>query len=265
MDVVYLVRPDRTNEQLRYSLRSLELLTYDRVWIVGFQPSWVQNTNYIRYDPGNAPGADSHPKAYKTWKMLKLVSTHKEISEDFILMNDDFFLLRQMPKVINYHRGPINDIIQGRKNNRYIDTMRNTEDLLQKLSRGTLCYEVHGPMTFNKDRLAVAIEVADRYAIPRQHINKRSFYGNYWAIGGEQFPRSIGNPHQEAKVDSARPHFDPSWPFVSTTDRSFSDNYVGQFVRRKFPEPSMYEKFQEPKRRFRYGTYDISQPGRGSR
>ncbi len=43
MDVIYLLRASRTDEELRYSLRSLEMYVggVDRVFIFGHCPAWL--------------------------------------------------------------------------------------------------------------------------------------------------------------------------------------------------------------------------------
>ena len=40
-DVVYCVKDDPDNEELRYSLRSLKNLPHQKVWIYGGGPKWL--------------------------------------------------------------------------------------------------------------------------------------------------------------------------------------------------------------------------------
>ena len=48
MDLVYIVKNSEVNEDLRYSLRSVaKFVPHDKIWIVGYKPSWVQNVEYL--------------------------------------------------------------------------------------------------------------------------------------------------------------------------------------------------------------------------
>lgn len=60
MDLLYLVKKTITNEELRYSLRSLSNIKHDKVIIFGDLPDWV-NTETVYYIP-----TEKLPNCYET-------------------------------------------------------------------------------------------------------------------------------------------------------------------------------------------------------
>lgn len=241
MDVVYIVKPENLNEELRYSLRSLDNVPHDNVWIVGYKPTWVKEVRYDSYLPMAGSNKTNHPKWHISWKMLRHACLNEEISDDFILFNDDFFIMKPIESIPTLHRGSIQDIINKRaarvpkKNvlsNRYVKAMYETKKLLLSLDRPTLSYEAHIPIVINKHKMLTAMEIADSMR-RGQYINKRSLYGNYWEIGGDYL--------KDVKVDCSNPNYDTDGIFLSTTENSFKNNLVGSFITSKFPAPSPYE------------------------
>lgn len=97
IDVVYTLGDGSKWEdnELRYSLRSLEKYFEDigDVWIVGAKPPWLQNINHIPF-----------PHNYRSNKDANLISAmirvclEKELSTNFVFMNDDQCLLSPMKK-----------------------------------------------------------------------------------------------------------------------------------------------------------------------
>lgn len=91
----------RHNIELRFSLRSIEKYgkNIDRVFIVGNKPDFLQNVEYIWVED-----------KYQWWRNAfeKTKAAIKGgISKDFLLMNDDFFMLGNfdVAKYPYYHRG----------------------------------------------------------------------------------------------------------------------------------------------------------------
>lgn len=233
MDVVYFVKPGDDNEELRYSLRSLRNVQHANVWIVGYKPRWVQNVLHLPYEHDAAPDV-RHPKWHHTWNMLRAACEHPDISEDFILFNDDFFVMQPVDEMPVLHRGPILGVVEHllTKPNIYVETMLHTKEALHTLGKGSLCYEVHIPFAVNKQRMLFVQKLADTMR-GSQCVNKRSLYGNYWKIGGQVAG--------DVKVDNAHPHFDEGGIFLSTTEQSFAQQPVGAFIRSRFPDACYYE------------------------
>jgi len=90
MDYVYVCRPG-DNEELRYSIRStVKNLPEGRIWVVGGKPDWYTG-DYI-YVQQTGIG---HPNV---WKQLDVICATEDISDDFVLMNDDFFTVKKLDR-----------------------------------------------------------------------------------------------------------------------------------------------------------------------
>lgn len=76
-----------SNNELRFCLRSIEknLRGYRNIWIVGFMPKWMRNLKHI-------PFKEYHPKANNIHDKIKAACEHPEVSDEFIMFNDDYFL-----------------------------------------------------------------------------------------------------------------------------------------------------------------------------
>lgn len=88
MDIVYVVKDAAYNDELKWSLRSVEKnFPHKRVWfyggkVVGLHPDKqvvVKQEGSRKYD--------------RVRNMLKMIAENDEITEDFVLFNDDFFVM----------------------------------------------------------------------------------------------------------------------------------------------------------------------------
>jgi hypothetical protein len=237
VDIVYLVKEAHNNPELQYSLRSLQNIPHDNVHFVGFTPRWVRGINSIPYR-AIPPGPEKHQKWWISWKMLRHACIDPDISDEFILFNDDFFVMQPIDEVPMLHRGQISGVVDPYRKrvkfNKYVAAMIETQEMLRMMEKTTLCYEMHTPMVIDKHKMTTAMEIAEAVMRPGlAHINKRSFYANYWEVGGTSAA--------DIKVDSARPNFDQNSVFLSTTEQSFATKPVGAFIRKTFPDSSVYE------------------------
>lgn len=76
------------NEEIRYSIRSLEanMLDLEHVFVVGECPDFLGGVTHIEAE-------DKYEKKWQNAHHKTLVACeHEEIDEQFLLMNDDFFL-----------------------------------------------------------------------------------------------------------------------------------------------------------------------------
>jgi hypothetical protein len=91
MDIVYPLGKGSlyNNFELRMSLRSLEkhLANMGEVWIIGEKPEWLQNVHHIhKHDINTVPDRNMMEK-------LKVACETPEISEEFLMVHDDHYLL----------------------------------------------------------------------------------------------------------------------------------------------------------------------------
>jgi hypothetical protein len=240
MDVVYLVAPGHANEALRHSLRSLRHLPHDRVWLAGFKPRWISPV--VGHIP--VPQERETRKHYNTWRNLRVACLDKRVSEDVILMNDDFFVTRHTTTIPVLHRGPLaraGDATRGVGSLSLAKRRQDTIDILGQLGvRSPLCYELHIPMVINREKMVHAMDEASlRRPTFSPPTGKRTVYANLWRLGGDQ----------AADVKVSKPEvtgWETEYPFVSTSDAAFNYGKIGLWLRRLLADPGPYELGPQP-------------------
>jgi hypothetical protein len=224
MDCVYICRPG-DNEELRYSIRSVvKNLPHDKLWLVGYKPSW-----YV----GNFISVPNTTTKFENIRLaIKAAAEHNEISDDFILMNDDFFVIKPANPDVVLHGGLLTDKISRYRSmlgsGRYITLLENTHKFLIKSGiKNPIDYDIHTPMVFNKSNL---LQIINRRHFPR------SLYGNMFNVGG--------NLTKDVKVypDNSllKYEINSDSPYISTQDDSFEDLY-SNVLKDMFASPSNYE------------------------
>ncbi len=226
MDIVYICRKGE-NEELRYSLRSIEKFSPNyRVWVVGYKPSW--------YTGNFMPVEDTSGKFNNIRLALLAVCENPEISEDFVFMNDDFFLIKPINKFITYSGGLLTDKInryrQINPTSSYVIALKKTLEHLKRSGiKNPIDYDIHVPMVFNKTKLR---EVA------YLQVQPRSLYGNLYNIASETI-RDV-KKYSSTSYMSSLSYAGTEYPFISTEDKSFAE--VKQTILGSmFPNPSRYE------------------------
>lgn len=226
MDIAYCIKENGKNEELRYSLRSLINLPHDRVFIYGHIPKWVQN---VVERPMVQRGAN---KWEKTADSLLRIANDKELSDEFILFNDDFFVMTPQTELPYYFDRTLEDRINDfrRKNmiSAYTFRLGDAAKALKSKERPTVNYELHLPMVFNKEKFRKLWELYPGIGA------KRSLYGNTYGIGGIQRP--------DCKIYETYARPNPNIDFLSTTDVSFKNGAVGKEIKRRFNTKSNYEQ-----------------------
>ncbi len=235
MDAVYVVRPGNANNELRYSLRSLveNLPSVGRVWLAGHAPRWLHEIDHIAV-------VQRRGRNYENSSANLLAACeHPEVSERFVFMHDDIFIMKPLKEVPVLHRGLVRvtaEFYRSLGSTRYLAGLEQTLELMERLDidpATALSYELHAPMVLEKAKMAEALRLPLRLGSHIEGLHKRTLYGNYWAVGGEE--------SHDFKV-SRKVHWSPDWPFLSTTDAVFSSNPVGEHIRRVFNSPSPYER-----------------------
>lgn len=231
MDIVYFVREGDENEELKYSLRSLSNLPHNTVHIVGYKPSWVQNVNHIDI------AQDKGGKNLNTTNNMLMAAKNEAVSEDFILMNDDFFIMKPLSELPRYNRGEIEDVAKYYKqyDSWYYRGMLDTREYMEKLGiKTSLSYELHIPMMFNKQNVTDMFEQYYSDQPPVSVLHKRSLYGNMFNYGGETI--------EDVKIYTKNGQFDIKSTFLSTQDNIWRDSAVGKFIRNRLTDKCKYEK-----------------------
>ena len=177
MDVLYILgRGSKHNDmEIRLSLRCLEKNAdgLGRVFIVGNCPAWLQNVVHI-------PAEDTYVAESNAFqKILKACKT--DISDDFLLMNDDFFMLKPFcPDTYpHYTRGVLE---HKQEDDPYSRSINKTRDFLLKYTKTPLNYDIHCPMVLNKHRFLMLEGISESVKRDDTGILCRSTYGNIFNV-----------------------------------------------------------------------------------
>ncbi len=222
MDVVYLFRAGpRDSLALRFSLRSLKNMSYDKVYIVGDKPEWIENVVHIRYSDTTKRGSLN--------TFFKLIRACKvpELSQEFILMDDDHLILRPVEEIPYYSSGLISEVKKA-KTQFYYDLQRTGALFDNAISFN----KVHVPIVYDKDKV---LELASVYDLKNKYLHK-SLYGNHFKC----VPVKIG----DAKARSM-PLFKrklATGSFVSLSDNVEKNLSTKVLLKKYFPKRSVYEK-----------------------
>jgi hypothetical protein len=234
LDVVYIVKAGESNEELRHSLRSLANMSVGRVWMVGYRPKWVKET------VGYIPVVQRGQKNQNTWHNWRAMGASGELPDRFVLMNDDFYIMRPVTAIPAYHRGNLDVMIDWyaqQRLNSWRSRAVSTRTLLRAVHPDAelYSYELHVPMMIDRPLLAEALNhLAHARRAPAELYNKRTWYGNYAQIGGHKA--------DDVKVVGGKAGLPAmGLPFLSTSPHSWP-GLAGGTLRRIFSEMSPYER-----------------------
>lgn len=222
-DIVYILKDDITTEELKYSLRSVEKnFPHRLVWFVGGQPKGLKPDVRL---PHTQTGETKWAKIKSSmWK----VTGDDDLSDDFFLFNDDFFIMKPVKgKFVNFVDGTIMRRVEELHHdcyglNAYARTLYKANEELKTLGCPTMNYDVHLPMLLNKK-------------LVRESINKcsspqmRSIYGNVNNVPYKVMPDVKVYDKESVPTESV---------YLSTNDDTFKDGKVGEYIRSSFPDPS---------------------------
>lgn len=220
MDVVYILGNGSKwgDNEIKYSMRTLKNMKHDKVHVIGKKCKWFSDkVNHIPADD-----IYGHKQLNAQYK-LKVACDSNNISDDFILMNDDFFILREY-KPEYYYRSKMKDFEHPTKRGNYYTAYLSTLDLV---GGDALEYEHHSPFVFNKKKLK---KILVKYNKP---LWIRTMYGNMYSVGGTQKEdvkaRSVGELNKLIKE-----------PQISTDDLVVQSTSFTS-VTGLFPNKSIYE------------------------
>ena len=230
-DIVYILKDTPENEELVYSLRSLENFPHRKVVFVGGCPKNLKPDIWIPVEQ------DKDTKWSNSANNLKIMCQDSRLTPDVYLFNDDFFVLSPIKFLPTYKNHDLLALARLVTKNwsiksEYIDDrIMPTIKELRRLGLSINNYELHVPMLINREKMLVIYDVM---SCP---VAKRSFYGNYYNIGGVDIDQE---GMQDGSVQNKNGKVNFSRTFVSSTDESWQRN-VGAQIRNLFPRPSRYE------------------------
>jgi hypothetical protein len=220
VDVAYFVRRGEQNPELRHSLRTLVNLPHDRVWIIGHKPDWVTGVEHV---PGNRWGG----KWRNVWGNVGLVAEH--LTGEFVMMNDDFFILEPVESPPDRHRGRLVDHIGSVKPGPWRDSLEATlRWLTQHGIDDPLSYELHCPVVMDAGKLGEVLTLVGERLVQPQW---RTLYGNWWQVSSTVTPDCRVRGTTDVVVG----------PFLSTDSATWRRHLAAIAVRAQFAAPCRYE------------------------
>lgn len=225
MDIVYFVKDTDTDEELRYSLRSLKNFPHGKVWFYGGCPKGLKPDHHVYVKQ------DQPTKWANIFKSFKLACHNNDITKDFWLFNDDFFVMKPVKDGPNYYNGSLYKRVVTLEDTHhgmtpYSQQLRYTLQELECMGCDTVNYALHVPMKINRKKAQELINIMDGPMI-------RCLYGNYFKIGGEE--------HSDFKIDSLDKVYKDG-DYLSTNDKSFNHGAVGKQIREYFKDKCKYEE-----------------------
>lgn len=232
--LAYIVRPGESNEELRYSLRTVvaNWPSVDQIVIVGSAPTWITGIEVVH-------GNRFKEKQRNVYGNMRILAEVESLPPDVVVMNDDFFILDTVDEMPMFRRrGTLASHIRslGASSTWWKQSLRATELWLHhKGVAEPLSYELHRPFPIHREWMARVLKEAAQHQ-PRNPPQWRTLYGNRWQA--DAIPASDGKVYSNA-LDAPFPE---GQPYLSTTDRSWERSGIGETIRERFPDPSPFEK-----------------------
>lgn len=218
MNFIYICR-NGENEELRYSIRSVLYHFPDAdILLVGGKPKWYSGKYIPVGDVGNK--FDNINECYKVICKLEYI-------DQFILMNDDFFIINKPTRIDYYYDGTIDSKIESHMDkygiSKYARVLSEANKKLRKMGiQQPLNYDVHTPILFDRKLLSEVVELSSA---------PRSMYGNIFNLGGTKIKDvKVYRKDEDIKINNY---------FISSEDDSFSK--IFKLLKTKFVDISPYE------------------------
>jgi len=226
MDVVY-VNKDGENPELMYSLRTLKHVNHRKVWIFGGAPVWINpdTVNHVSRMQKGSP--------YRSTRgHIAAACNTPEVSDPFMLWNDDFYAMQRVGKMPLLHRGRIGGVMERYANVKttWARGLREAAAMLEQRGLKDISYDLHVPLIVYKEPMREALRWADKAACDAIHT--RTLYGNLVDLGGD----AIADP----KMSRRSAPF-PEGPWLSSGDDTFRST-IEPVLRYLFTEKCNYEK-----------------------
>lgn len=220
------------NRELRYALRSLEKhFDYRHIWIVGSWPRWL-NRAHEHLTTIKRPTLS--PKYKTTRAHYRWACQSPEVSDPWVMWNDDFYCLRRTRELRPIHRGKNSDVLKGFASwtSKWAIGLRETDQLMRRIMpRRTLYnYDLHTPLLIHKAQMLQALDLADAMKIHAPQV--RTLYGNIARLGG--------SPMADPKLYRPDTHTaQTGW--LSSEERTFRTAVEAQLNAAGLQAPSKFE------------------------
>lgn len=211
MDAVYILGSGSlaNDEEILYSVRSLceNMEDLRNVYVIGNNPKHLPLVQHYQFE-------DSAPEGWKNvyHKVLKACSI-EELSDEFLLMNDDFFL-RAPFKAESYPFYTVKGANGG--------------------PCGQHSFQIHAPMRISKEHFPKMPFDVNQNACK----SFRSFYGNFYGAPAKPVDDSV------VRAGENVPSFDnqvAGMPFFSCSNTTFIHPDFNDWIKTKYPNACIFE------------------------
>ena len=221
MDVVFPYK--KTNsEELKYALRSLKNIPHRNVFICGDKPDWISDEVIWLGKDGYGINAQHDSELN-----IRLALHDIRLSNAFILMNDDFYILKPVRHLPDYFIGTFDEVIQRRQEaqfNTFNQALLKTKAFI---GVNPLCFEIHIPAIFNKvDRLTVSNEILPVLSLGCTIFPRSIYMNRYYGSTVRRKDVKLYSFNNEQPLDD----------FLSTDDGQLNDQ-----IKQLFPNKCKYE------------------------
>lgn len=226
-DIVYVVKEwPRDSIELRYSLRSLDNIPHWNVFIVWYKPRRARWVIHI-------PAEDKWHKFDNVINKYRIICNDDRISNDFILMHDDNFIIKQIDDIDYYIRSTLKEhkdiIFKKFWKNKYYISINWAYELFPEWDS----FDVHTPIKYNKEKFKYII---DTYW--NSKASKRSIYCNYYNI---KWTKLISWLHDCKITKDSEISVKPSQIFLSSDNFLAYDYQFISILNTLFPRMCKYE------------------------
>lgn len=158
MDALYLLRESKSDEELRWSLRSLAVNgpAVGRVFIFGHLPAWV-DTEAVWHYPWEGPRSEDGANDILCKKLLDAMSC-PALGEDVLYMCDDFVFLKPVREVPALVLEDMSRHYRGGEINNWQKMLWKTFDYCRAFGFPGWNFETHTPKVLNKARFVDMME-----------------------------------------------------------------------------------------------------------
>lgn len=233
--IIYPYIHSKWNEELKYSLRSIEKYFTEpyELWIMGDVPKWL--TGYFIHVP-------IYNKNFKQVNICRLFDLSQSLheQEDFIWMYDDIYLLNKINTNILKTQWVVEDLnnVKNKGTSNWHKKLFRTSDFLTELGYTTFNFECHTPVVFNVSELLLTFKRFKEL----ETWQMKTAYFNY--------NKYIDNLQDVSKVKVGRYMFNKNVPLpININDMLFLNHDDGgltpeikKFLHDKFPHKCKYER-----------------------
>lgn len=234
-DVVYMVKDWPDNEELTYSIRSVEKnFPYKRIIIYGTQPKNLQVDKYYHVNQIGWTKWD------RVQNMVIAACSNNHLTNYIWLFNDDFYVTRPVDEFFYYSNGKIDGVVKGLVKKygyetSYARMLKHQAKVLRENGYTTDSFTTHTPLLINRK---VFIECINKFSGVRGF---RNLYGNY-AKCTYDLPYPVKTV-KDIKVRNRTEEVENIIPFLSSSDKSFETNEkMRDFLFKEFKNKSKYER-----------------------